>query len=63
MVTISVDEEKCEGCGECVDSCPGEVFELNDGGKSEAVNLDECTECCTCIEVCPNDAITHDSCE
>jgi len=23
-----VDEEKCQGCGECVDVCPVEVFEL-----------------------------------
>ena len=23
-----VDEEKCEGCEECVDVCPVEVFEM-----------------------------------
>lgn len=25
-----VDIEKCVGCGECVDICPVEVFELQD---------------------------------
>jgi Fe-S-cluster-containing hydrogenase component 2 len=32
-----VDEEKCAGCEECVDVCPVEVFEMQDG-KSVPVN-------------------------
>ena len=27
---VIVDEENCLGCGECVDICPSEVFELQD---------------------------------
>ena len=53
----TVDEEKCEGCEECVDVCPVEVFEMVDG-KSDPVNMDECLGCETCIEVCPEEAIT-----
>ena len=33
----SVDQEACIGCGVCVDICP-EVFQMNDDGKSEAVD-------------------------
>ena len=36
-----VDEDKCVGCEECVDVCPVEVFEMEDG-KSKAVNAEEC---------------------
>ena len=53
----SVDEEKCEGCEECVDVCPVEVFEMVDG-KSSPVNAEECLGCESCVEVCEPGAIT-----
>ena len=28
---VSVDNDKCVGCGECVDVCPVEVYEIKDG--------------------------------
>ena len=49
--TITVDAEKCIGCGECVDVCPVEVYELQDG-KCVAVNEEECLGCESCVEVC-----------
>ena len=54
---VVVDEEKCEGCEECVDVCPVEVFEMIDG-KSSPVNADECLGCESCVEVCEPGAIT-----
>ena len=54
---ITVDADKCVGCGECVDICPVEVFELQDG-SSIPVNAEECVECESCVEVCEEDAIT-----
>jgi len=54
---VTVDEEKCIGCGECVDVCPVEVYEMQDG-KSSPVNADECLGCESCVEVCDQDAIT-----
>ena len=53
----TVDEGKCEGCEECVDVCPVEVFEMVDG-KSSPVNAEECLGCESCIEVCEPGAIT-----
>ncbi len=52
-----VDPEKCQGCEECVDVCPVEVFEIEDG-KSVPVNAEECLGCESCIEVCEPNAIT-----
>ena len=28
---VNVDVDKCIGCGECVDVCPVEVYEIKDG--------------------------------
>ncbi len=57
MWNVLVDQEKCTGCGECVDACPGEVYELVNG-KAVAANLDECHGCHTCEDVCPVKAIS-----
>jgi NAD-dependent dihydropyrimidine dehydrogenase PreA subunit len=54
---VTIDEDKCEGCEECVDVCPVEVFEMVDE-KSSAVNADECLGCESCVEVCEPGAIT-----
>ena len=54
---VTIDNEKCEGCEECVDVCPVEVFEMEDE-KSVAVNADECLGCESCVEVCEPGAIT-----
>ena len=57
MFEIKVDTEKCTGCGECVEICPEEVYELQ-GDKSIPVNAEECSGCESCMEVCEQDAIT-----
>jgi len=54
---ITVDVDKCNGDGECVDICPVEVFELQDG-KAVAVNEEECLGCESCVEVCETGALT-----
>ena len=55
--TVTVDADKCTGCGECVDVCPVEVYELQEG-KSAVVNEEECLGCESCVEVCEASAIT-----
>ena len=61
MVKITIDLDKCNGDGICVDVCPSGVYELDDKGKSKAVNPDECIECLACVDQCPENAITIDS--
>ena len=54
---VTVDADKCVVCVECVDVCPVEVYELQDG-KSNPVNAEECLGCESCVEVCEHGAIT-----
>lgn len=54
---VTVDKDKCVGDGECVDVCPVDVYELNDG-KADPVNEEECLGCESCVEVCEQNAIT-----
>ena len=57
MYEPTVDVEKCTGCGECVDICPDDVYELQDE-KSVPVRAEDCSGCESCIEVCEQEAIT-----
>lgn len=54
---VTVDEEKCIGCGSCVDICPSEVYELQNE-KAAVVNVEECVGCESCVESCEQGAIT-----
>lgn len=60
-IIITIDYDKCNGAGECVSSCPVEIFELVDG-KAIAKDIGECIECCACVTACPKEAIEHSSC-
>jgi NAD-dependent dihydropyrimidine dehydrogenase PreA subunit len=60
-VTITVDYDKCNGTGACVEICPTSVYALQQQ-KTVPVAIDACIECCACVENCPLGAITHSSC-
>jgi len=60
MSEVIVDQDKCIGCGACVDVCPSSVFEMGDDGKSKVINESACIACMSCVGVCPTEAITVD---
>ncbi len=55
MWSVKVDQERCNGCGACVESCPGEVYVLVDG-RASVVQADDCHGCHTCEAVCEQEA-------
>jgi len=58
MYVVTVDEELCTGCGECVNACPAQIFRIENG--KAAVSSDECLGCQGCVSVCPAGAIKVD---
>jgi len=60
LVSVKIDEEKCTGCGTCIDTCPVEVFELQEKKEkklSVVVAEDECIVCRACEVQCTEEAI------
>jgi len=60
VVTLTLDVDKCSGCGMCLTVCPHGVFALQNR-KARIVDRDACMECGACAVNCPVDAITVDS--
>ena len=58
MAVRSVIADRCIGCGQCVKSCPADVFVLNEKTrKAEARYPQDCQLCMWCVSLCPKDAI------
>ena len=60
VVTLSLDPEKCTGCGMCAEVCPHDVFDITDR-KAQIADKDLCMECGACALNCPAAALTVDA--
>ena len=56
MSKITINEEKCKGCGLCQKSCPVEAIE-GQAREKRVINQDKCIKCGTCLSSCPFKAI------
>lgn len=58
---ISLYEDRCQGCGLCVEACPRKILiidksKVNRRGHTPAVITDreKCTGCALCALMCPD---------
>ena len=62
MPEVRVSQQRCTGCGMCVNFCPVDVFELQQTAADQRkiaspVRETECWACDTCVGQCPVNAI------
>ncbi len=64
MKRVTIREDRCKGCGLCVNVCPKKVLELakhrlNSKGyhPAEPVREEDCISCAMCATMCPDVAI------
>ncbi|MDD5135271.1 MAG: 4Fe-4S binding protein [Phycisphaerae bacterium] len=54
---VKIDEDKCNGCGQCVEACAEGAIKLING-KAKLISETYCDGLGACIGHCPQDAIT-----
>lgn len=54
--SIKIDEEKCDGCGLCIPSCPEGALQIVDG-KAKLVKESFCDGLGACLGECPQGAL------
>ena len=55
MPGIIINQDKCVGCGLCVDACPFGAIVM-ENGKARIID-DKCTLCGACVSACNFEAI------
>ena len=53
---VQIDQERCIGCGSCVEDCVAHTLGLEN--DKAVVQNDKCLECGHCIAVCPQEAVS-----
>ena len=63
--TVVINEDRCKGCGLCVNVCPVEILQLAEGRFNvkgyhpvELTDPEKCTGCAMCATVCPDVVFT-----
>ena len=54
---IKIDEEKCNGCGNCISPCAEGVIEIVDS-KARVISEELCDGLGACLSSCPTGALT-----
>ena len=61
MAKVTFNDDRCKGCGLCVDACPKKIVimakdRINQKGFHPAtvVEMDKCIGCAFCATMCPD---------
>lgn len=57
-MSIRINQERCIGCGQCIDVCPGSLIDRNAQGKAWMHYPKDCWGCVSCVKECPVHAIS-----
>lgn len=58
MPIVNINEQTCDGCSICVDSCPNDVIRMDDRKGIAIIRYpQDCHTCFLCETDCPNGAI------
>ncbi|MCD6117562.1 4Fe-4S binding protein [bacterium] len=55
---ITIDQNRCTGCGECINVCPFGAISIQNNKAS--INNSMCRMCSICIDACPEGAISDE---
>lgn len=65
MAKVTINQDRCKGCGLCVSVCPKKVLILNKEklnrkgyNPAEPANPEACIGCAMCATMCPDCVIT-----
>ncbi len=59
--TVTIDIQKCTGCGTCVEVCHESCMSVNDGKIQ--IYYPYCSTCTQCVAICPSRALRWDNAE
>ena len=60
IVSLEINQDKCNGCGMCINVCPHNVIEMKNK-KAVITDKNACMECGACQLNCPQNAIMVNS--
>jgi adenylylsulfate reductase subunit B len=55
-MSIAINQNKCVGCGRCVEVCPGNLIQLSEG-RAVIKREKDCWGCTSCLKECKTGAI------
>jgi len=56
LITFTIDENKCTGCGMCIKQCPQDAIS-GEKKKPHKIDQDKCIKCGACYDTCKFNAI------